>query len=425
MAGQRITKRLVDSVAPTGAEFTIWDCDLAGFGLRVRPSGARSYVITYRAGHGRKAPVRKLTIGAVGKLSPDEARRLARDKLAEAAKGGDPAAEKAEERRGLTVAELADAFMREHILPKRKPTTAGQYRHAIDAHIKPAFGTEKADRLTRAAVARLHLSLEATPSAANYALAVISSMYGFAARRGLVPDGHNPGARIEKYREQGRERFLSTSEIERLGEVLREAETAGLPYDVDTTKPGAKHAPRAENRRTVYSPHVTAAIRLLLLTGCRLREVLHLKWEHVDLERGLLHLPDSKTGKKVVVLSAPAGAVLAELPRAGRYVIAGESPDAPRSDLKKPWSRIAARAGLDGLRLHDLRHSYASIGAGAGLGLPIVGKLLGHSQPATTARYAHLDADPLRRAADRIGGTIAAALEGKPPGEVIPLRGKR
>jgi integrase len=153
-------------------------------------------------------------------------------------------------------------------------------------------------------------------------------------------------------------------------------------------------------RRTVLSPHAVAAIRLLLFTGCRLREILHLRWTEVDFERGLLSLPDSKTGKKSVILNAPALAVLADLPRIGEFVIAGEAPDKPRADLRKPWEAVSRAADLKGVRLHDLRHSFASVGAGGGLGLPIVGKLLGHKNAATTERYAHLDTDPLRRASD-------------------------
>src|SRR5262249_54519226 len=157
-----------------------------------------------------------------------------------------------------------------------------------------------------------------------------------------------------------------------------------------------KHVAKPENRRTVIGPHAAAALRLLILTGARLREILNLRWEWVDLERGLLLLPDSKTGRKTIVLNAPAVAVLTGLPRIGAYVIASENPERPRADLNRPWSAIKERAGLTDVRIHDLRHTHASVGVGAGLGLPIIGKLLGHSQSSSTARYAHLDADPLR-----------------------------
>jgi integrase len=172
------------------------------------------------------------------------------------------------------------------------------------------------------------------------------------------------------------------------------------------------------------SPHVIAAVRLLLFTGCRLGEVLTLRWEDVDFERGLLHLPDSKTGAKTVALAAPALQVLAEAPRlkGNPYVMPGEKVGRPWQDMQRPWRRIRARAGLPDVRLHDLRHSFASVGAAAGLGLPIIGALLGHTQAATTHRYAHLAADPLKEAADVIAGKIAQALKAKP--KVIKLRRK-
>jgi integrase len=160
-------------------------------------------------------------------------------------------------------------------------------------------------------------------------------------------------------------------------------------------------------------PFAVAAIRLLMLTGARLREILNAKWEYVDFERGVIFLPDSKTGKKPVYLSAAALATLADLSRikGNPFMIAGANDGAPRKDLKKPWAAVTRAAGLDGLRIHDLRHTFASFGAGASLGLPIIGKLLGHAQTSTTARYAHLDADPMRRAVDTIGATISAAMD--------------
>jgi hypothetical protein len=182
-----------------------------------------------------------------------------------------------------------------------------------------------------------------------------------------------------------------------------------VPWTINKNTRTSKHIPK-ENRQTIIGPHAAGAIRLLLFTGCRLREILHLKWEHVDFERGLLFLPESKTGKKTIVLNAPALAVLNALPHVGSFVIAGYGEDKPRTDLKRPWAMVTKYAKLEGLRIHDLRHSFASFGAGGGMGLPIVGKLLGHTNATTTARYAHLDADPLRRASERIGSTIAAAM---------------
>lgn len=236
----------------------------------------------------------------------------------------------------------------------------------------------------------------------------------------------NPAKGIKRNPEEGRERFLSAAELGRLGAALVEAETIGLPFTVDETKSTAKHAPKPENRRRTLDPFAIAAIRLLLLTGCRLREILRAEWSYVDFERGLLNLPTSKTGKKTVFLSAAALEILATLPRldGNDFIIPGGNDGQPKADLKNPWAAVTQAAGLEGLRLHDLRHSFASVGAGGGLGLPIIGKLLGHATPAMTAKYAHLDNDPMRRAVDQIGNMINAAMTRKPGAEVVPLRGK-
>jgi integrase len=254
-------------------------------------------------------------------------------------------------------------------------------------------------------------------------LAALSSMFGWAERNGYLPESHNNPARgVARYREHGRERFLTGEELTRLGDALRLAETDGLPWDTDGI---SKHLSGQENRRAVLDPFAVAAIRLLILTGARLREILHARWDQVDFERGILFLSDSKTGRKPVYLSAPALTVLADLPRieGNPHIIPGAKEGKPRHDLKKPWFAISKAAGLDGLRLHDLRHTNASIGAGAGLSLPIIGRLLGHAQSATTQRYAHLSNDPVREGAERIGSVISAALEGRKPEAPTPIRG--
>jgi integrase len=426
MPPKRLSKRVVDNLQPEASEYTQWDKALTGFGVRVRPTGVKTYVIVYRAGTGRKAPVRKVTLGAVGKLTPDTARTLAQKALGSVAHGKDPARDRAQAREGLTVRELVDTFLADHAGSKLKPATEKRYRDLLQHWVVPDVGSEKADALTRNAIARLHSRMKRRPVSANRMLGAVGSMYGFAQRRGLVPEGFNPASRIEKYKERRRERFLTTDELARIGAALREAETNGIPWEVDEAQPNAKHIPK-QKRRTVFGELATAAVRLLLFTGCRLREILDLKWEYVDIERGLLLLPDTKTGQRTVILNKPALLVLASLPRIGAYAVPGDAPDRPRHDLKKVWNAVSRRAGLTGVRLHDLRHTYASFGAGSGLGLPIIGKLVGHTQAVTTERYAHLGSDPLRRASESIAGTISAAM-GEPsssPAKMIPLTGKR
>jgi integrase len=419
----KISKRTVDALEPGQAPYVAYDTELTGFGVRVMPSGSKSWIIEYRPGTGGRG-VRsvRLSLGPTTLLAPDEARRLARDRLADARRGEDPGEKRSRERDTSTVAAAADAYLKD-VAATRSGGTANLYRHYLSSLVLPEIGSCKITSLTRRDVLTLHRAIgEDRKPTANRVLAVLSGLFTFAAKHGLVPDGFNPAKGIDKFREEGRERFLTSGELQRLGTALRQAETVGLPWTVDEEKVTAKHAPKFDHRREKYPLHVTGAIRLLLFTGCRLREILHLRWQDVDFERGLLFLPKSKTGKKTVILNAPALAVLSALPRVGTYVIAGTDPEKPRHDLKKPWGAITKAAGLPGVRIHDLRHSFASVGAGGGMGLPIIGKLLGHSQALTTAKYAHLDADPVRRASERIGNTIATALDGDLATNIVALK---
>jgi integrase len=426
----KITKRLVDvlkkEIADGGlnADRTVFDSDDLGFVLRVRKSGGMSYAVEYKAGRGRGAPTRRVTIGRVGKLPPDEAREAAKKILGSVALGEDPAAEKLRQRRSQPLSDVIENFLTQHAEAKRKPSSAAWMRDALERIVKPALGAKRPHAVTRPDIARLHSSMNDRPIQANRTLAILSSLCSWAGKNGYVAEGYNPARGVEKFPERARERFLTSEELSRLGDVLRTGETIGLPWQVDETKPGAKHAAAPSKRWTKLDPFAVAAIRLLILTGARLREILHAKWEHVDLERGVIFLPDSKTGKKPIYISAPALVVIAGLPRmqGNPFIIAGAKNGAPRADLKKPWAAVTKGAGLPGLRIHDLRHSFASVGAGASLGLPVIGKLLGHSQPATTARYAHLDADPMRRAIERIGATISAAMDGKKGAQIAPLK---
>ncbi len=410
MPNKQITKRVIDSLKPRSSEYFVWDGSLAGYGVRIQTTGAMSYVVKYRAGSGRTAPTRRLTLAKVGSLTPDEARTLAKKTLGSVAHGADPAAQRAADKRASTLAEVAEQFLTEHVEAKRSASSAGSYRDLLERLALPELGKRKAGKITSAEIQRLHSKNAHTPYQANRLVRVLSSLFTFAGKAHAVAIGFNPCRGIEYFPEEGRERYLTTPELARIGEAIREAETIGLQYAVDQSKPKAKHAPKEANRRTIIGPHAAAALRLLIFTGARLREILHLKWDHIDFERGLLLLPTSKTGKKTIVLNAPALAILSGLPRASDYVIAGTFSDQPRADLKKPWKAVSSRAGLTGVRIHDLRHTHASVGAGAGLSLPIIGKLLGHTQSSTTQRYAHLDADPLRKASEHIASQLASAM---------------
>ncbi len=286
----KISKRVVDAAKPGQTEFTVWDSELKGFGLRVRPSGARSYVVLYRpAGEGRRAAVRRVTIDAAGKITPDEARLAAKRIIGSVAHGEDPAAERTQARRAATMKDLAEAFLSEHVEAKRKPATAAKYRYVVEAFILPAFGRLKPSDVTRAAAARLHHENAERPTIANYALAVLSAIFTFGEARGLITEGINPTRYVERFQEEKRERFLTNAELARLGEALREAETVGLPWRAepkDASK--SKHLVRPEKRVSRFDPAAVAAVRLLIFTGARLREILHLQWTEIDFERGLL-----------------------------------------------------------------------------------------------------------------------------------------
>jgi integrase len=412
MPTQRISKSTVDTLfCPHDKDRDIvWDDKLKGFGVAVFPSGVKTYVAQYRK-DGRS---HRVVIGKHGRLTPDEARREAKAMLGDVEKGFNPAIERRTKRKAPTLTKTAEGFLA-YAFAKKKVSTAKGYESALRLHVLPVLGSKRLNDIQAADVEKLHASMSDRRPQANRTLDVLSAVWTWAARQKHVDAASNPAKGVEKYGESGRERYLSRDEFLRLSEALTAAETTGLPYSVDESKPTAKHAPKPGNRYRKFDRHSVAAIRLLMLTGARLRELLHAKWEHVDLERGMIFLPDSKTGRKPIYLSAAAAAILSALPRidGNPYVIPGEKTGQPRADLKRPWDAICEVAGLDGVRLHDLRHSFASVGAGASLGLPIIGKLLGHSQPSTTQRYAHLDADPMRRAVETIGSTIAAAMAGK------------
>ena len=228
-------------------------------------------------------------------------------------------------------------------------------------------------------------------------------MFALAESWGLRPDGSNPCGTIRKYREHRRERFLSMEEFRRLGRVLEEFESEGRK--------------RGEPRESIRSSAV-AALRLLMLTGCRRNEILTLKWEDVDREAGELRLRDSKTGARAVPLPHCAARVLSGLSRTpgNPWVIAGARPGGRLSNLNDHWQRIRARAGLDDVRIHDLRHSFASRALALGESLPAIGRLLGHGEVHTTARYAHLARDAVKASASRVAGSIAVDLQARSSG---------
>ena len=281
-----------------------------------------------------------MTLGLATAMAPEEARKLAMVLLAEAKAGGDPAAQRDADRKAATVKDLGKRFLDDYVPDHCKPSTAYEYRRSVELFIEPRIGNRKVTEIQRSDIADLHHGMRKTPYQANRTLGVLSKMFNMAEVWSLRPDGSNPCLHVKRFKEEKRERFLSAEEFRRLGNVLDEILQDG-----------------SETRSAV------AAIRLLMLTGCRLSEIQKLKWEHVDLNAGENQLPDSKTGGRAVPLAPSAGRLLAGLSHDddNPWVIAGRKPGSHLTDLQHPWRRIRERAELPDVRIHDLSHSCASL----------------------------------------------------------------
>ena len=362
-----LTKRIVDRLEVDDKDAVFWDRELPGFGLRVYPSGAKVYVVQTRCA-GRS---KRVTVGRHGDVSPDQARKEAARIIARI-KGGEtpiPVAPKA----APTMAELAERYQREHVAMRCRPATVAHYRIMLAKHIVPALGELKVAEVERKHILAFQYKLREKPTVADRALDMLIKMFNLAEAWELRPPGKNPCRFVRRYKVQAQhERFLTPEELHRLGRAL-----------------GAAPAERLASR------HGAAAIRLLVLTGCRRNEVLGLRWEDVDFEAGELRLRDTKTGARLVPLTPPAAEVLVDLPRVSGnpWVFPGKKRGTHQRNINDSWDRIRRHAGLHGVRLHDLRHSFASRALAMGESLSMIGKLLGHTQVQTTMRYLHLASD--------------------------------
>lgn len=378
---KRLSKRVVDATTPAKKDVYVWDSALKGFGLKVTPSGRKVYIVQYRMS-GRKSRTRRVTLGRHGSITAEDARRLAKASLGQVASGLDPAREKDKVRGGYMMRDLLTKFDEEHIAIKLKEKTQEDYRRNIKRRILPNLGHMLAHEVTRQDVMRLHHAMRATPIAANRTIAALSKFFNWCEKYGYREEEKNPCRWVDKYKETPKQRFLSPEEIEHLSNTLDQA-----------------------MRDKVVSDYAIYAVRLLMLTGARLGEIINLKWDYVNWSRGTLDLPDSKTGAKLIYLNGPAKDILSEIVRQpdNPYVCCGAVSGQPIVNIQKSWRRLRGLAGLDDVRLHDLRHTFASVAVSNGMSLPIIGALLGHSQPRTTARYAHLAVDPLLEAAEQVG----------------------
>lgn len=421
MAAIKLSKRTVDALVGGDRVAFHYDTDLKGFGVKVMPSGVKTFIVEYRPnGGGRSAPKRRLTLGRFGALTVDEARSLAKRALSQVHAGSDPAVDRALSRAEMTVAEVCDLYLAEGCETKKASTLVTD-RSRIERHIKPLLGKKRISEVTRFDVERFmrdvasgktavdektgkfgRAIVEGGKGAASRTVGLLGGIMSFVVGRGLRED--NPVKGVKRYPDQKGEAFLSLSQLNQLGATLSLLEAEGA------------------------NPSAVAIIRLLAFTGARKSEIASLRWSEVDAERGYLRLGDSKTGAKVIPIGAPALEVLASVPHveAKEYVFPASRGTGHFQGVEKVWRIVRKAAGFGSLRLHDLRHSFASVGLARGDALSVIGAILGHADVKTTSRYAHLADDPVRRATDDISRTVKAAFSGFPTADVVQINpGKR
>lgn len=380
---ERLTKRRVEALEPGTTDYIVWDAELPGFGVRVLPSGRKAYLIQYR----RDGRTRRKVVGKHGVFTADEARAEARKLLGDVARGGDPSGDRKKRLKAPDMAALLDRFMEEHAAHHCKPHTRRAYESIIRLRIKPELGTIKVCDIERADILAMHHALRAKPYQANRAVMIVSKALNLAEDWGLRPIGSNPARRVRKFREVEKKRYLSDAEQARLGEALQV---------ILEERPDALHA--------------VSAIFLLMLTGCRLNEIVGLRWDWVTPSH--LELPDSKTGRRRIPLPREAYDILMALPRkeGNPHVIIGNTPTGHRYDLKRVWDRARALAKLPDVRLHDLRHTYASVAVMNGVDPFVLKEILGHKNLTTTLRYAHLADHAVQSAAGSVAARIAGVI---------------
>ncbi len=406
-AQQKLTKTIVVEAAAGAKDYMLWDSELAGFGLRVWPSGKKTFIYKYRSNTNRQ---RKMTIGAFPAISVDQARRRARELAADIIKGIDPQQKKDTERRYLSVADLGKRYLSDYAAIHKKPSSVMRDENLMRMHVLPFMGSMKVAEVTNDDVYRLHQRVtvggvkihqakrkdyngkptKPQPITANRVIALLSKMMNLAEQWGLRSQNTNPCKHIKRNKENKRERYLTPNELATVSSAMRNMVAEGR---LDKT--------------------IEQSILLLIFTGCRVSEILNLRWDEVDFDNARLNFKDSKTGAKSIPIGAPALQIIADIKPTpdNDFVFVGRKEGASLTFIRKAWQRICTETGLKDVRLHDLRHTFASFGVSANMSLPIIGKLLGHTQAVTTQRYAHMMDDPQRAAADRITAHLAIAMK--------------
>ena len=419
MERQKLTKRIVDASVHSARDQFIWDTDLPGFGVRVRPGGSKTFVAQYRAGGGRTGQTRRYTIGRYGVMTVDEARHEARKVLLAVAQGQDPAGTRHAKRREMTIADLIELYGKngaDHLRERNRRMTLARLLH----HVVPLIGAKRIGDVRIGDVEQMmrdvgsgvtakdvkighrkRIVVRGGLGAATRSVRDLSAVFTFAIRQSLMV--FNPCVPVRKRPDQRRTRFLTLEEMGRLGEALRELEDEGT------------------------NPKAIAIMRLWALTGCRRDEIARLKWPEIDFERGCLRLAASKTGRSTRPLAKAALAILYAQTKVkcSEYVFpAGDDTETFYQGTKSHWDRAIARAKLPGVTPHTLRHTIGSASVSSGETLAMTGSLLGHASQQSTSIYAHMQQDPARRAADRVVAPIATALGLQPGAEVVQLKSK-
>jgi integrase len=406
----KLTKKSVDDAETLPKPYLLWDGELRGFGLLVLPTGVKTYIFQYR-NEARRS--RRLTIARHGSITVNEARELALEAAVAVAKGNDPVASRRRYREAPTVSELLERYLSDHVIPHNAESTQKDIKVVIAKKLMPTVGNIKVNDLTRADVAKLHNAMKDTPRRANYVLAIFSKALSLAELWGLRTQNSNPCIGIKRYPENQRTRFLRHEELGRLLEAMSEAETIGLPWNVDGNS--SKHLAKEPHQRTQLSWQVIGALRLLLLTGARLSEITLLKWSDVDFTLLTIALPKFK-GRKREPFPATVAAldVLKSLPRiTGSVFVFPRNTDKTvpisKEVMQSAWQRLRWRAQIEDVHIHDLRHTVGTYAAQAGVSGFIIRDLLRHANISTTGRYANFDASPVREVADIVGARILKA----------------
>jgi integrase len=389
----KITKRLVDGLTAADVGRIIRDGELTGFAVRRNGDGSKTYLVEYRAGRGRGFPTRRVAIGRHGALTPEEARQRAKQVLAQVAHGDDPAAKRTARKKELTVKVLLVSALEQHWKPKRRASTAAVFERLINKTLIPEFGSTRLSDLTRAQIRVWHAKRAGRPRAANHELAILRKALSIAVSDGLI--GENPAKGIVLHPERARDRVPTNEELKAVWKAIDEAP---------------------------IRPSARLLFKLLALTGCRREEWLSARWEDVDLSDAVYRLQEGKTGSRRIPLPGPVAALLATAPRTSAWVIPNDARDGPLTsdNVRSAWEMVRGVSGVRDLRIHDLRHAFATRGASLGANALVLRDALGHKTLAMTGRYVSRQADPVRELSERIAASIMTASGADDPVPDVP-----